>query len=220
MGIPNRDIVGKKYNNLLIISESGTVVLEKNGKKSYKRMVSAVCDCGKIKDYHVKLILNNTTKSCGCKRIEFISKYNYKHGYDFTHPLYKTWMNMKTRCYDENAKGYKWYGGSGVTVCDEWRNDYKSFYDWAILNGWAKGLQIDKDINGNGKLYSPENCCFVDSKTNCNNRRNSRILEYNGVSKTVSQWSECLGINQNTLRSRLFILKMPINLAFNKPVLQ
>lgn len=219
MGIADRTIIGKKFNYLTILSEAGTIVSEKNGKKSYKRTVSAICDCGIVKDYHVKLILNGNTKSCGCKRTEFISKVNYKHGLGDKHPLYKVWMNMKARCYNKKTKAFRWYGGSGVSVCDEWLNDYGAFYNWSISNGWSDGLQLDKDIKGCGKIYSPENCTFVTSKENANHRRNSNVIEYEGVKKTVAQWAEYLNINQNTLRSRLFIKKLSVHDSFTRQVL-
>lgn len=217
MGVPNRDIIGTKINNLTILSESGTIVTVNGTKKSYKRIVSALCDCGVVKNYHIKAILNGGTKSCGCKRVERISKIKLNHGL-VKHPLYKVWKNMKSRCLNPKASGYKWYGGSGVSICPEWNKSFESFYNWAISNGWETGLQLDKDTKGNGKLYSPDNCTFVTAKENSNYRRNSNVIEYNGVKKTVSQWADYLSMNQNTLRSRLFIKKLSVHDSFTNKV--
>lgn len=68
-----------------------------------------------------------------------------KHGLS-KHPLHNVWHGIKCRCYGKSSKGYNNYGALGVIMCDEWKNNFKSFYDWAISNGWEKGLQIDKDI--------------------------------------------------------------------------
>jgi len=72
---------------------------------------------------------------------------------------------MKQRCYNKNNKNYKWYGAKGVRVCDSWQT-FANFHKWAVNNGYKKGLHLDKDIKGNGKLYSPESCCFVTPKKN------------------------------------------------------
>ena len=93
----------------------------------------------------------------------------YKHGY-YKHPLYaNVYFNMKRRCYDSKTWNYKNYGGRGIRVCNKWNNDVVKFIEWALINGYGKGLQIDR-INNDGD-YSPDNCRFVTPKENSNNRR-------------------------------------------------
>jgi len=125
-------------------------------------------------------------------------KHNYRH-----HPLYTVWMGMKSRCYNQNNPKYYRYGGRGVQVCDEWKNDCKAFCDWCLSNGWKQGLQIDKDIKGNGLLYSPDTCIFVSNKENCNMRNHTKLVTRNGETKSIMQWCEQYGLNQSTLYSRL-----------------
>lgn len=133
---------------------------------------------------------------------------NYKTNGLFKHPLFKVWAGIISRCYTPSSSGYKQYGLKGVKVCDLWRHNFLEFYNWAISNGWEKGLQIDKDIIPKklgipALLYSPELCSIVTKKQNCNLRASSRFIEYKGETKTVSQWAEEYGLNKTTLKDRL-----------------
>lgn len=113
--------------------------------------------------------------------------------------LYKIWKGMVKRCYNKNSIGYPGYGGIGVVVCDEWRYNYQNFLNWALENGWADGLQIDKDIKAPqlpGKIYSPEYCSIVTPKQNSNNRVSSLFYQYNGERKTVSEICDLNGITK------------------------
>lgn len=119
----------------------------------------------------------------------------------YTEPWYNSYRSMMDRCYrGENAKNYPYYGGRGISVCDEW-HDIETFEKWAIQSGYRQGLSLDrKDVNGD---YCPENCRWVTAKEQANNRRNTVYLDYNGERKTISQWAELLGIKRSTLSSRI-----------------
>lgn len=83
------------------------------------------------------------------------------------HPLYRVWQDIKRRCYDPNFSPYPYYGGVGVTVCEEWLNHPEKFIEWALSQGWVKGMDIDKDIKQAGnKIYSPEMCSIVSHRDN------------------------------------------------------
>jgi hypothetical protein len=112
---------------------------------------------------------------------------------------------MKDRCYNEKTKAYKDYGGRGITVCDEWRNDFEAFLKWALDNGYRDDLTIDRiDVNGN---YEPSNCRLVTMKEQANNRRSNNKILYDGKLFTLAEWSEIIGIPYHVLYDRLTVSK-------------
>jgi hypothetical protein len=139
------------------------------------------------------------------------------HGYT-NHPLYRVWAEMKTRCYNENRKCYKDYGGRGIIVCNEWKNDPVKFIKWAKLL-WEKRSQIDrKDNNGN---YCPENCRFVTRKENVHNQRLLRednTSGYRGVSKHKNQWRSRIAINNKSKHLGCFDDPKEAALAYDNAV--
>lgn len=108
---------------------------------------------------------------------------------------------MKDRCYNLHNKRYSHYGARGITVCDEWRNDYAKFKQWAIDNGYSAGLSLDR-INNDGN-YCPNNCRWVNSVTQNNNFSRNHFVTYNGITLSISQWAKKTGIPRNTLDWRI-----------------
>lgn len=183
---------GKRFGKFTVIEFAGS----KDGYALWK----CVCDCGKEKIIRGSGLRSGNTVSCGCWRKEITSSVLTKHGMANSR-LYTIWSNMKARCFKQSNTEYCYYGGRGITICDEWKDDFQSFYDWAMANGYKEHLTIDRiDVNGD---YSPENCRWVDMKVQSNNRRSNHIIEFNGESHNVKQWSEILGINENTIRTRI-----------------
>lgn len=124
------------------------------------------------------------------------------------YPIRKSWYNMIERCTNENHFAYKNYGAKGVSVCEEWLNSFGEFKKWALANGWRKGLQLDKDIIGDGKLYSPKTCCFVDLATNSRNRVKSKKYKYGSGEFIISEISKIAGVSLDKLRHRINKLGM------------
>ena len=123
------------------------------------------------------------------------------------------WHNMKSRCYSAYRKDYKYYGGKGVEVCDEWINDYFAFQNWALNNGYEDNLTIDRiDSNGN---YEPSNCRFITLEEQQRNKCNNLNFTLNGKTQTLSEWGREYGINSATLKDRLN-LGYPFEEAINK----
>lgn len=195
------DITGKRSGKLVAIKESDL-------KDNYGHIYwECRCDCGKTHYVLASKITHGSVKSCGCDRYKHMHK---KHGETGTR-LYKCWQDMKARCYRENNKNYKGYGGRGITVCDSWKLSFENFRDWALKNGYEDYLEIDR-INVNGS-YSPENCRWADRVTQTNNTRRNRFLEYNGAVRTMSEWSKQIGIPYTTLRARINTLHWPVEKA-------
>ena len=115
--------------------------------------------------------------------------------------IYNTWLHMKGRCYRKTDDHYKHYGEKGITMCDEWKNDFKAFHDWSMSNGYADNLTIDR-INNDGN-YEPSNCRWVTMKEQCNNRTSNVILTINGESHNIQGWSEITGIKYHTIYARM-----------------
>jgi len=108
---------------------------------------------------------------------------------------------MRYRCGNKNASRYKNYGGRGIKVCPEWRKDFVVFMDWALNNGYKKGLSIDRiDNDGN---YEPSNCRWATVKQQNRNARFNRHIAINGVTKSLCEWAEVAGISRKTLQWRV-----------------
>lgn len=166
------------------------------------------CDCGKV--YQVSVSNLSKAKmcmSCGIRKITKIGRYNRK--------IYHAWNHMVQRCHNKANHEYKHYGGRGIQVCDEWRNDSEAFVKWALVSGWKEGLSIDRiDNNGN---YSPENCRWTDCRTQNNNKRNTVIITAFGKTLPCSEWSRTYGIPGNTIRGRIVMGWKPED-AVTKPI--
>lgn len=186
---------GEQVGNAIYLNEANFAIK--------RRMAQFRCQCGNKFYAPLSKVKSYETLGCGCMKGKNPNSRNHTTHGAGNHKLYNVWNGMKARCYNKNRQQYKDYGGKGVTVCDEWKGNFRSFYDWAISNGWSEGLQLDKDIKGNGLIYSPENCCFVTPKVNSNKRKSSRILEYNGQKKTVPDWAEVIGISAGLIHCRI-----------------
>ena len=125
---------------------------------------------------------------------------NYKDGRTGTR-LYRIWANIKTRCYNSNIPNYKRYGGRGITMCAEWKDNFQNFYDWSMSHGYSDELTIDRiDNNGN---YEPSNCRWVSVKEQNRNKRNVRFITYGDKTQTIPEWTKELHLGKETIRERL-----------------
>ena len=189
-----KDLTGQKFGRLTVIGLS-----ERQSRKTYW---ICQCDCGNVSEHRSDGLLNGSIKSCGCYKKEVSAKNvskNHTHKQSGTR-IYRIWQAMKNRCFDINDKRYARYGGRGITVCDEWKNNFLMFYQWAIANGYNENLTIDR-INNNGN-YCPENCRWATAKEQANNRSSNVIYKIGNVTKQLSEWCELFGLNCKSILAR------------------
>jgi hypothetical protein len=193
------NIAGKKFGRLIVVAYS-------HSNRDKKACWICVCDCGKEVVVSGKSLRNGRTKSCGCYALEVRAKSSTKHGACKNSRAngktleYYIWRGIIARCTNPNNKKYADYGGRGITICDEWRHDYKAFIDY-IGNKPSPGYSIER-IN-NDRNYEPGNIRWATQKEQMNNTRVNRFLTYNGKSQTVSQWADELKIPYNRIAMRL-----------------
>lgn len=160
--------MNKKYGKLFVLDK---VENDKNGYIKYR----CLCECGNETIVYKSNLIRGHTKSCGCDRSKNAKNLFTKHGLSGTR-IHRIWIEMKHRCYLLSDTNYKKYGAKGITVCDEWKNDFLSFYNWAMKNGYDQNLTLDR-IN-NDKGYCPENCRWTTySEQNKNRRKFKRTKE-------------------------------------------
>lgn len=188
------NLIGKRFGKLVVISKGK----KPNSKDNHAYWICK-CDCG-----NTTLVASNSLKlgrttSCGCYGVEMRNKQGGKnkiHGETYINKkktkLYRTWANIKARCYNENNKSYVNYGYRGIKMCDEWKNDFSTFRDWSINNGYNDNLSIDR-IDNNGD-YTPENCRWTTTNVQQNNKRSNHIVIYNGKQYTVANLCKVLNI--------------------------
>ena len=160
------DLTGQRFGRWTALQYADTTIYGK-GKWLCQ------CDCGTIRAVFTENLKSGKTQSCGCWNSEQAKKHckdMAKHNLHKT-PIYRVWCGMKARCQTHTAHNYKNYGGRGIKVCEEWQK-FEPFYEWAMANGYQKGLTLDRiDVNGN---YEPSNCRWATWKTQANNKRNTK----------------------------------------------
>ena len=186
-----KDLTGQRFGKLIVIKR----VPNQDGLVCWL----CKCDCGNEKTIKRRELCSGDAISCGCFKRTHAITHNMSHT-----RLYRLWGGIKSRCYSKNSSYYKFYGGRGIKICDEWlgKNGFQNFYNWAISNGYNENAKygectIDRiDVNGN---YEPNNCRWITNKEQQINKTNNHFLTYNGKTFTISQWAEKLKINNSSL---------------------
>lgn len=188
-----KDMTGLRVGRLVVIEQAGNA---KHGGALWR----CQCDCGREKIVRGADLRNGHTSSCGCLHSEGLTGRNQKHGGTGSR-LHSIWFGMKQRCTDPNAINYPNYGGRGITVCEEWKNDFGAFQAWALANGYRDDLTLDRKENDGP--YSPENCRWATRAEQDANRRKIYRITYGGETHTAKEWADILGIPAERIRNRL-----------------
>lgn len=206
MGRKIAELLGKKYGRLTVIEYVGQ---NHRGKSMWK----CRCDCGNTSIVLGTRLTSGQTKSCGCYNTETIKERVTTHGMSKTR-LYNIWKGMLKRCYYENSTNYEHYGKKGIRICEEWLN-FEGFRDWATTHGYADNLTIDRMDNDSN--YSPDNCRWVDMKTQERNTTRNKFITFRGETHCLIEWAEIVGINYRTLQGRIFRYGWSIERALSTP---
>lgn len=186
-----QDLTGQKFNFLTALKRVG---VSKN--KAQTSLWECQCDCGNTTIIQMGALKNGTIKSCGCKRGGLISAARTIHGMDGT-DIYRIWIGMFVRCTNHKAANFASYGGRGISVCKRWL-DFKNFM--VDMGERPEGMSLDRIDNDAD--YSPKNCRWATPKQQANNRRVTIRLTRGGVSKTIGEWAQELGIPRTRIDRR------------------
>lgn len=201
------DLTGQRFGRWTVIREYG----RQNGHVTWL----CECDCGNTSVVCTGDLRQGKSTSCGCFHNEMVANITKSHEMAGTR-LYSIWSNMIQRCTNMNRSDYKRYGGRGITVCDEWKDSFQAFNDWAVSNGYADDLTLDRiDSNGN---YEPQNCRWATYKEQGNNKRSNRLLTYNGETHTIAEWADIVGIKSSIIYQRINCYKWSVERALTQEV--
>jgi hypothetical protein len=151
-----------------------------------------ICTCGKQTIVPGRLLRSGNTRSCGCL--------HRKHGKSET-PEFIAWLSLIARCYNPNDKGFRFYGGRGITVCDRWLESFLNFLaDMGERPGPSYSIDRFPDNDGN---YEPGNCRWATRQQQCRNRRSNRLLTCDGQTRTLAEWVEITGLSSSLIRQRI-----------------
>lgn len=191
-----RDLTNIKFGRTTVVCRAGT---SKYGNALWK----CKCDCGSEHIVSSPKLIQGKTKSCGCLALDIRSKLLSTHGLTKGGKKPRTfiiWNGMKARCLNQRNISYSSYGGRGIKICDEWL-EFENFHNWALNNGYKKGLTIDRiDNNGN---YEPSNCRWISSVNNKKDQRKTMFITANGITDSLSGWSKRVHITRSTLTNVL-----------------
>ena len=159
-----QDLTGKTFGDLTV---TGSRVKD----KYRRRLWVCRCRCGAETSALTYDLVNGRVKSCGCLKRRTMAEKMRTHG-GYGTRLYTIWKSMKERCLNPNYRDSPHYGGRGITICNEWANDFSTFRDWAMASGYVHPLTIERvDVNGN---YEPSNCTWITISEQQKNKTNSR----------------------------------------------
>ena len=203
-----KDMEGKRFGRL-------TVLYRMENDKHRNAVWMCRCDCGVEKPIVGNALRKGVVVSCGCYHRDRVTEMFTTHGMSKTR-IRNIWNHVKQRCINPNNDAYKYYGGRGICICEEWKS-FPAFLEWSMNNGYDEDLTIDRiDTNGN---YEPNNCRLVSRKVQQNNTRHTRLYTINGETKSIAEWCRKYGVPHERVRVRVVDKGWDIEKALTTPKL-
>ena len=191
MARTRQQLTGRRFGRYIVAS-----VLPRVGNN---QQLWCRCDCGIERFVSYSNLVSGRTQSCGCFCREKNAYLHRKHGQTGS-PEYRAWKGIKERCFNPANPSYADYGGRGITVCDEWKNNFTVFLRDMGLKPSPKHSIDRKDNEGN---YEPANCRWATVFEQQRNTRRSRYVEIDGVKMTLAEASVKIGVASSTIWMRL-----------------
>lgn len=183
------DLTGQRFGRLTVI--------ERDTSRTDRVYWWCRCDCGNITSVVARDLRNGKTKSCGRH-----SKGHLTHGLSHT-KIYQKWIGMRMRCFNPNCERYPNYGGRGITVCDEWRNNFQAFYDYVskLEHFGEDGYTLDR-INNDGN-YEPGNVRWATDEQQRRNRTDNHYINIDGNQMILMDVARAANVTTRTIYKRL-----------------
>lgn len=228
------DLTGHKFGRWKVLCQAEDYIQPSNGKHHDMWLCECDCEFHTIKAVQGKHLKGGkSTKCIYCSRLESKKRLTERNKSvlpkflrnplsseettlkDAYHRIRIIWNGMKGRCNNKNNENYHRYGGRGIEICDEWYI-FDTFYEWALNNGYKDGLSIDRiDNDGN---YEPNNCRWVNDIIQANNRSTNHLIEYNGETHTLQEWSRIIGIDRRIIWKRITRDGWSVSEALGTPI--
>ncbi len=196
------DIQGQTFNRLTAVHRIGV-------NPDYKMVWACRCSCGNPELVPVtgKSLRSGHTKSCGCLNTEKRKQRMTKHGKCET-TEYRAWLDIRARCHNPNYKFYENSDGQEIKVCDRWLESFENFLEDMGERPTVHHTVYKKNPKGD---YTPDNCVWLAPLERNNKRKNNVHLEFNGETKTISEWARYYDIDYRKFYRKVVINKWEID---------
>lgn len=199
-----KDLTGNKFGRLLVIRLDQPI--------GNRRSFLCLCDCGNSKIVRSESLTAGITKSCGCIRFEKIQNLRKSHGKSKT-AEYKSWNHAKSRITNKNDPKYPYYGGRGITMCQEWISSFEAFYNDMGDKPSSKHSLGRIDVN---KGYYKENCRWEDSYQQARARTDNVYVNINGERLILKDACKQKGLNYKMIHGKIKSGKLTVSEVFNE----
>lgn len=194
------DITDQTFGRLTAVEFSG--IKDKHGNRLWR----CLCICGNESLASVANLKRGNTRSCGCLMIDITIQRSTTHGMRYT-PEWHIWAQMVGRCNNPKNKGYKNYGGRGITIEDPAWLKFENFYRDM---GSRPSPELTLERANNNRGYYKENCLWADRFQQAGNRRNVHLISMNGEIKSIAAWARILGFSAHPIYHRIWRGMEPI----------